>query len=286
MGTAALPVVREASDTSIFSAGDPSLYKVTDGHKGGILLLGLHAGSAVPQKLRCYPLFNDAAFFETRHEAVDLGVAPVLDLMAERLGMPSWQANYSRLVSDLNRCQGTHITESTDQGVIVANTNDPVFGRQRLGEVFNPSRQSIVDMVAKYQPRFIFDLHSAYGTQGTDKTRKFDIGVLHTGHTASEILAKRFVEILQAQNPDLDVKENYPYNPHPSNFNGIHICATELERLQVPVFLIELNQDQVATDPDQQKRYADILSTAVDRLHVEVAEHKRECEIRYGSKTL
>jgi len=131
-------------------------------------------------------------------------------------------------------------------------------------------------MVAKYQPRFIFDLHSAYGTQGTDKTREFDIGVLHTGDAASQHLARRFVEILQRDNPNLDVKENYPYNPSPENFNGIEICAAELEKLKVPVFLIELNQDQVTDNPDEQMRYAGILSNAVNKLHAEVLANSNE----------
>ena len=262
-------VSKDGVSESFLGENDPPLFDIVH-REGRGLALGLHTGIAVPAKLQCVGRFNDAVFFKERHEASDLGVREVLDLVAERLGMTSFSANYSRLVSDLNRDEATHITPKVDSGDFEGNYGEVAFGEERLKEIFNPSADAVLSLVKSVNPPFILDMHSAYGTQGPEN-RKFDIGVLHLESEASNPVALRFIEILREQNPDLDVKENYPYSPKPDSFGGITTMIKKIEQeTGIPGFLIELNQDQVGHCPDQQDRYANILVAATRQLYQEM----------------
>ena len=66
---------------------------------GGILVVSDHATNRVPDDI---DLGIEPALLD-QHVAVDLGVAEVGALLAERPGITAFQGNISRLVCDLNR---------------------------------------------------------------------------------------------------------------------------------------------------------------------------------------
>lgn len=262
-------VFESAVSEGFLGENDPPLFEIVQ-REGRGLVLGLHTGTAVPAKLQCIGRFNDAVFFQERHEAYDLGTREVLGLVADSLGMASFSANYSRLVTDLNRDEASHITPRIDAGDFEGNCGEVVFAVERLTEIFNPSADAVISLVRSVKPPFVLDMHSAYGTQGP-QNREFDIGVLHLGSEISAPVAARFMDILREQNPDLNIKENYPYNPSPENFGGITTMIKKIERDEgIPSVLIELNQDQVGSCPQQQSRYADILAAATRQLYQEM----------------
>ena len=254
---------------SFLEENDPPLFDIVH-REGRGLILGLHTGMAVPAKLQCIGRFNDAVFFKERHEAYDLGTREVLDLVAESLGMTSFSTNYSRLVSDLNRDEASHITPRIDAGDFEGNCGEIVFAAERLTEIFNPSADAVMSLIRSVNPPFVLDMHSAYGTQGP-QNREFDIGVLHLESEVSTPVAARFMDILREQNPDLNIKENYPYCPKPENFGGITTMIKKIEQeTGIPGFLIELNQDQIGHCSEQQNRYAAILTAATRQLYQEM----------------
>ena len=66
---------------------------------GGVLVVSDHASNRVPDDIH----LGIAPALRDQHIAVDIGVADVGALLAQRPGFAAFQANVSRLVCDLNR---------------------------------------------------------------------------------------------------------------------------------------------------------------------------------------
>lgn len=103
---------------------------------GGILVVSDHASNRVPEDIT---LGIDPALL-SRHIAIDLGVAEVAAMMAERAGTAAFLGNISRLVCDFNReeHQPAVVPIASDGHAIPGNALDHAGHEARLARFFRP----------------------------------------------------------------------------------------------------------------------------------------------------
>ena len=103
---------------------------------GGILVVSDHASARVPDGVA----LGVAPELMEQHIAVDIGVAHVGALMAQRPGIAAYQGNVSRLVCDFNRDEDGPgiIPASSDGHAIPGNALDAQGREARLERFFRP----------------------------------------------------------------------------------------------------------------------------------------------------
>lgn len=223
--------------------------------RGGFLLLGDHAGNAVPEQLEGLGLSKA----EMRsHIALDLGIAEIGRLLARGLDAPFAAQRYSRLVIDCNRALSDDeaIVPMSDGVIIAGNSSlQPAEREARAEAIYRPYHRAIADLLderrLRNRPTILVSLHSFTPTLAGD-ARPWHIGVLYGGGD------ERFAtEVLQALRREggLSVGDNQPYQFDDTDFTvPYHAIAARL-----PYVEIELRQDQIATS-DQQAHWAALLA--------------------------
>lgn len=216
---------------------------------GGILVVSDHASNRVPEDI---DLGIDPALL-SQHIAVDLGVAEVGALLAQRPGIAAFQGHISRLVCDLNREPHAPavIPIASDGHAIPGNALDHPAHQARLERFHTPYHTALSDLLNDSPPALVLSLHSFTPQLATsDEARPWQVGVLYNNDDRAARLA---IPLLEAQG--LCVGDQLPYSGKLLNYTMNRHCEAE----DRPYLGIELRQDQVAT-PQQQAEWADRLA--------------------------
>lgn len=216
---------------------------------GGILVVSDHASNRVPEDI---DLGIDPALL-SQHIAVDLGVAEVGALLAQRPGIAAFQGHISRLVCDLNREPHAPavIPIASDGHAIPGNALDHPAHQARLERFHTPYHTALSDLLNDSPPALVLSLHSFTPQLATsDEARPWQVGVLYNDDDRAARLA---IPLLEAQG--LCVGDQLPYSGKLLNYTMNRHCEAE----DRPYLGIELRQDQVAT-PQQQAEWADRLA--------------------------
>ena len=215
------------------------------------LLIGDHAGIAVPTRLRSLGVSQaDMA----RHIACDIGVRGMGEALATMLGAPFLHQIYSRLVIDCNRAPdspGAIPTES-DGTVIPANQSlSPEETAARVAAIHAPYQDAIACAIAGRSETILVSLHS-FTPVMDGFVRPWEIGILHGG--GDPRFAVAMLGVLQARG-GLNVGDNEPYQMDSID----HTVPRHAFGAGLPYVEIEVRQDLIA-DAMGQRAWATILA--------------------------
>ena len=209
---------------------------------GGILVVSDHASNRVPPDIE---LGIDPDLLN-QHIAVDLGVAEVGALMAQRPGIAAFQGNVSRLVCDCNREEHAPaiIPIASDGHAIPGNALDQAGHQARLERFFHPYHRTLADLLDTHPPALILSLHSfTPQLAASTEPRPWQVGVLYNQDDRAARLA---IPLLKAEG--LIVGDQQPYS-------GRLLNATMNRHAEAdgrPYLGIEIRQDQIANAAGQQ----------------------------------
>jgi len=218
----------EPGPVIVLNAGAPS----------PLLLLGDHAGQAIPRAL------GDLGLTEAQrgdHIALDIGVAGLGAELAARLEATFIRQHYSRLVIDCNRRPGADASiAAVSDGVEIAGNQGLGLAEiaARLAEIYQPYQDEIARTLDGRTGTVLVSLHSfTPSMQGQD--RPWRLGVLHRGDSA---FSRAVLARLQADLGDA-VGDNQPYRmDETDNTVPLHADARGLDYLE-----LEVRQDLLAT---------------------------------------
>ncbi len=209
---------------------------------GGILVVSDHASNHVPADI---DLGIDPALLD-QHIAIDIGVAEVGALMAERPGIAAFQGGVSRLVCDFNREEHAPavIPVASDGHAIPGNALDHAGHEARLDRFFRPYHAALAAVLDDKPPALILSLHSFTPQLATsDQPRPWQVGVLYNQDDRAARIA---IPLLQAEG--LVVGDQEPYS-------GKLLNATMNRHAEAegrPYLGIEIRQDQIVDVAGQQ----------------------------------
>ncbi len=227
---------------------------------GGILVVSDHASNRVPAEI---DLGIDPVLL-TQHIALDIGVAEVGALMAERPGIAAFQGNVSRLVCDFNR--EVHapavIPIASDGHAIPGNALSHAEHHARIERFFDPYHVALRDLLNQAPPALILSLHSfTPQLASSDETRPWQVGVLYNHDDRAARLAIPLLEV-----EGLVVGDQQPYSGQLLNAT----MNTHAETDGRPYLGIEIRQDQVATS-EGQAEWAERLVRICNMVALEVS---------------
>jgi len=242
--------------TTLLAADERSVaVALNQGARSPFLLLGDHAGRAVPRSLGDLGL-QDADL--TRHIAWDIGVAQLGGLVSKALDATFIRQRFSRLVIDCNRdpVRTDAIPEISDGSEIPANRGlSDIARRARINEIARPYHAAIsaeLDVRARQGlPTVLISLHS-FTPQMNGFDRPWRFGVLHAGDSpfSNAILA----ELRRQLGEDL-VGDNAPYRMDDVDFTIPHHAGGRgLDYLE-----LEVRQDLIL-HPDGQAQIAEQIA--------------------------
>jgi predicted N-formylglutamate amidohydrolase len=230
------------------AAGEAAPFIVANpGGASDLLLLGDHAGAAIPRGLRGLGLPPAAL---AAHIAVDIGVAGLGARLAKALDAVFIAQRYSRLVIDCNRdpARPDSVCEVSDGVAIPGNAALTAAARQaRVHAVFAPYHARIAAEIdarlAAGRRTLVTSLHS-FTPVMAGFARPWRFGVLHMG-------GSRFsVAVLAALRTALDpalVGDNQPYRMDGSDYTiPHHAIGRGLDYAE-----LEVRQDLLATPAGQ-----------------------------------
>lgn len=222
-----------------------------DGGDEAVLIVADHASAQVPDDI---DLGLDAALLR-EHIAVDIGVAEVSRLLAERLECTAILGGVSRLVIDLNREEDAPgLIPVTSDGHAIPGNRDADFGA-RVRRFHRPYHAEIARALDGMSAPFMLSVHSFTPRLMSDpgQQRPWEIGILYNrDHRAARIAIPLLEEaglIVGDQQPYSGQLLNATMNRH-AEANGI------------PYLGIEMRQDLVSDAPGQ-ARFADLLRPIV-----------------------
>lgn len=213
----------------------------------GLLIVGDHASNHVPPDI---DLGIDPVLLDD-HIAIDIGVAEVAELLAERLECAAFLGGSSRLVIDLNREEDAHgLLPHHSDGHVIAGNHDAEIG-VRLERFWRPYHDRLASIIDDHRPEILLSLHSFTPVLKTrPEERPWDIGVLYNEDDRAARIA---IPLLEAAG--LKVGDQLPYS-------GKLLNATmnrHGEGNGIPYLGVEMRQDLVA-DSAGQMRFAEILA--------------------------
>ena len=223
---------------------------------GGILVVSDHASNRVPDDIT---LGIDPALLG-QHIAIDLGVAEVAQIMAQRAGTAAFLGNVSRLVCDFNREEHlpTVVPIASDGHAIPGNALDHVGHEARLARFFRPYHEGLAALLEDIPQALILSLHSFTPrlVSHPDAARPWQVGVLYNHDDRAAQLA---IPLLEAEG--LIVGDQQPYSGRLLNATMNRHAEDEGR----PYLGIEIRQDQIET-PAQAAEWAERLSQICNRV--------------------
>jgi predicted N-formylglutamate amidohydrolase len=229
---------------------------------GGILVVSDHASNHVPPDID----LGVAPELLTQHIAVDIGVAEVGALMAERPGIAAFQGAVSRLVCDFNREEHAPgvVPIASDGHAIPGNLLDHADHVARLERFYHPYHSALAALLDERPPALILSLHSFTPCLAShpDEPRPWHCGVLYNEDERAPRIALR----LLAEEPGLVVGDQQPYSGRLLNATMNRHAEAEGR----PYVGIEIRQDLIA-QPAGQAEWAERLARLCNRLALEVA---------------
>lgn len=226
---------------------------------GGILVVSDHASNRVPADIT---LGIDPALLD-QHVAIDIGVDPIGQLMAEAEGFATFQGNVSRLVCDFNRDRDSAgvVPPTSDGHTIPGNDLSPGDREARIARFFDPYHEALATLLEETNPALVVSLHSFTPALATcDKPRPWQVGVLYNRDDRAARVAIRQLEM-----EGLVVGDQEPYS-------GVLLNATmnrHCEPFNRPYVGIELRQDMAGREkyqPGVAKMLVEIARQAVREL--------------------
>lgn len=208
---------------------------------GGILVVSDHASNRVPEDIN----LGIAADLLCQHIAVDIGVAAIGEIMAQRPGIAAFQGNVSRLVCDFNRDEHlpTVVPIASDGHAIPGNALDHQEHEARLERFFRPYHAALESLLDTTPQALILSLHSFTPKMASsDEPRPWQVGVLYNDDYRAARIA---IPILEAEG--LTVGDQLPYS-------GKLLNATMNRHAEAegrPYLGIEVRQDLIATAAGQ-----------------------------------
>lgn len=227
---------------------------------GGILVVSDHASNRVPADidLGVHPELL------TQHVAVDIGVAEVGALMAQRPGIAAFQAQASRLVCDVNREPHAPavIPIASDGHAIPGNMIDHAAHLARLDRFFHPYHAALAELLDSAPPALILSLHSFTPCLAShpDEPRPWQVGVLYNQDDRAARIA---IPMLEAEG--LVVGDQQPYSGQLLNYT----MNRHAEADGRPYLGIEVRQDQIG-DAAGQLEWAERLSRIANAVALEM----------------
>lgn len=229
---------------------------------GGILVVSDHASNRVPDDLD----LGIASDLLAQHIAVDIGVAEVGALMAQRPGIAAFQGNVSRLVCDFNREEHAPaaVPVASDGHAIPGNDLSHEARGERIARFFNPYHAALAQLLQHAPPALILSLHSFTPQLASkpDEARPWQVGVLYNQDDRAARIA---IPLLQAEG--LVVGDQEPYS-------GVLLNATMNRHAEDdgrPYLGIEVRQDQIGGE-EGQRRFADLLARIANEVALKLGE--------------
>lgn len=204
---------------------------------GGVLVVSDHASNRVPDDID----LGIAPALLDRHIAVDLGVAAVGALLAERPGIAAFQANISRLVCDFNRDEHSPaiVPIASDGHTIPGNRLDHAGREARIERFYRPYHAALADLLDRVPPAVILSIHSFTPSfmSHPDAQRPWQVGVLYNTDDRGARLA---LPLLEAEG--LTVGDQEPYSGTILNYTMNRHAEAERR----PYLGVEIRQDEIA----------------------------------------
>ena len=228
--------------------------------KGGILVAADHASNRVPDDIDLG--LNPALMQE--HIAIDIGVGPIAEKMAQEEGTAAFLGNVSRLVSDTNRVEidPAAIPEMSDGRRIPGNIG--IDREARLARFHRPYNAALDGLLADVPPRLTLVLHSYTPRLATDPeaTRPWHCGLLYDDDDRGAVLARPLLEA-----DGLLVGDQLPYSGKIYNA----VIRRHFEDAGRPYLYLEVRQDLVA-DEAGQSEWAERLTRICHEVALKLAE--------------
>ena len=225
---------------------------------GGILVVSDHASNCVPVDI---DLGINPALLD-QHIAVDIGVAGVAAMMAQRPGIAAFLGTVSRLVCDFNRDEHgpTVCPIASDGHAIPGNALDHAGHEGRLARFYRPYHEGLAAQLDAMPPALILSLHSFTPQLASDpqQMRPWHVGVLYNEDDRAARLA---IPLLEAEG--LVVGDQEPYSGRLLNATMNRHAEAEGR----PYLGIEVRQDQIA-DPTAHALWAERLARIANRVAV------------------
>jgi len=219
-----------------------------------------HAGNAIPRALGDLGLPGEEL---NRHIAIDLGILPVAQRLADRLGAPLVWQRYSRLVVDANRLPGApdSMAAISDGTVVPGNRELTTAQRQaRLTAILEPYHACIAGHLAARraagQPTVLVAMHSfTPALRARPTARPWHVGLCWG---EDDRFSRAVLDALEGER-DLVIGRNQPYSVDMTNDYTIPLHA---ERTGLPYAEFELRQDLLAA-PGAAEAWAERLARAL-----------------------
>jgi predicted N-formylglutamate amidohydrolase len=222
------------------------------------LLVGDHAGNAVPRKLNALGL---PAEVQERHICWDIGVRGLGEMLAARLDATFVHQHYSRLVIDCNRDPASTeaMPDMSDGTHIPGNGGLSAIDRQRrVDGIHAPYHARIAAIISgrvrEHRPTILIALHSFTPVMGGAR-RPWDVGVLQSEGETS--FAQALLRVLRRQ-ANVTVGDNEPYRMDSTDYTVPHHAFPA----GLPYVELEVRQDLIA-DAEGQRVWAERLRAAM-----------------------
>lgn len=227
---------------------------------GGVLVVSDHASNRVPADI---DLGISEALLQ-QHIAVDIGVAEVGVLMAQRPGVAAFQGHVSRLVCDFNRDEHgpTVCPIASDGHAIPGNALDHAGHEARLSRFYRPYHTALGDLLDTTPQALVLSLHSftPHLASNPDEQRPWHVGVLYNHDDRAARIA---IPLLEAEG--LIVGDQQPYSGKLLNATMNRHCEAEGR----PYLGIEIRQDQIS-DAAGQEQWAERLVRIANAVALEI----------------
>ena len=235
------PASQTTGHDAFLGEGDPAPVSVVRaGGCANFLLLGDHAGNAIPARLGDLGL---SAADRTRHIAWDIGVRALGEQMAAMLDATFVQQPFSRLVIDCNRDPQSpdSISPMSDSTPVPGNVGLDEEGReQRRLAIHAPYHERVAAEIAVRRRTgsagpMVVALHSFTPVHGEER-RPWHVGVLHG---AGDTRASQAMLACLRRQGDITVGDNQPYRMDRTDYTiPRHAFANALPYLE-----LEFRQD-------------------------------------------
>lgn len=225
---------------------------------GGILVVSDHASNRVPEDIALG--IDPAALI--RHVAIDIGVAEVGAIMAQRPGIAAFKGNVSRLVCDLNRepeAAGL-MPEASDGHAIPGNVG--ADRAARIARFHAPYHAALEALLQDVPPALILSLHSFTPRLVNGSPRPWQVGVLYNEDGRGARIA---IPLLEAEG--LTVGDQQPYSGRELNYT----MNRHAEADGRPYLGIEVRQDEIS-HPAGQALWAERLARIGNEVALKLGE--------------
>lgn len=246
------------SQKRLLGPDDPDAVAVINaGGRSSFLLVGDHAGVAIPESLARLGL-GDADL--QRHIACDLGSWALGSCLAEALDAVFIHQVYSRLVVDCNRDPASDeaVLSKSDGTAVPGNTGLSLASiNARIQEIHRPYHDAIareLDVRANLgQHTILCSLHS-FTAVLAGVERPWHVGILHDGH--NDAFARKLLQTLRTFGKP--VGDNAPYAMDATDYTVPHHAFSR----GLPYVEVEIRQDLLAT-PESCTDWASRLTSAL-----------------------